>query len=143
VTLVKTDANGFYLFPSLGAGDWQVVTTVPDALEVTYDSHATSDGEIITTVPVASHAFTWVGLVGDDPKVNKAIVDALEKAGPGATVKVDAKGNIVVVKAKKASTGSTAELAATGTDQLAWLAFGMLLMLCGALVQLTRKGARN
>ena len=140
VTVVKTDANGFYLFPSLGAGDWQVVTTIPENLEVTYDSQAVGDGEIVATVPVASHAFTWVGLVGDDPKVNKAIVDALEKAGPGATVKVDSKGNIIVVKPKPTTPAAAGtELAATGSNQLAWLAFGMLMALGGALLLVTRK----
>jgi hypothetical protein len=141
---VKTDSKGFYVFPSIEPGDWQAVATIPQDLKVTYDSHLIGDGTVVATVPVGSSAFTWVGLVGNDPKVTRAFVAALTAAGPGASVKLDSKGKLVVVPVKKASTGSaSAELAATGSNQLTCLVFGMLLMLCGGLVQLTRKGARN
>lgn len=62
---VTTDANGAYLFKSIGAGDWTVVGVVPAGLEVTYDSAGVSDASVDATVPVSGFAFTWVGLVGN------------------------------------------------------------------------------
>lgn len=145
--VVQTDANGFYIFPSLGAGDWQVVTTVPEKLDVTYDSQGGAEGEVITTVPVASHAFTWVGLVGDDPKLNEIIEKAIEDAGEDGTVTVSPNGTVTVTKGSVVTTISPSgkvtanvtdaaagsdELAATGSDQLAWLIFGLVLASFGA-----------
>ena len=62
---VTTDANGAYLFKSIGAGDWTVVGVVPAGLGVTYDSSGISDARVDTNVPVSGFAFTWVGLVGE------------------------------------------------------------------------------
>lgn len=61
---VLTDANGWYIFKSIGAGDWTAVGVVPNGLEVTYDSTAASDASVDATVPVSGHAHTWIGLVG-------------------------------------------------------------------------------
>lgn len=74
VTTVTTDANGYYEFPSLGAGYWQANATVPSDLSVTYDSYSSSDGAVTTYVPAGSYAFTWVGLVGTQ-SVNQTVIN--------------------------------------------------------------------
>lgn len=158
VVTVKTDANGFYLFPSLGAGDWKVITGIPAELTVTYDSQAISDGEIITTVPVASHAFTWVGLVGDDEQKSLETLTEILKENPNALplAEVPPALQSLVVKARVAakaaaaaeaeaakptkpgSTVTGAALAETGTSDLAWFYFGILLLLTGVALRLAR-----
>ena len=62
---VYTDANGYFLFKSLDAGDWYVVGVVPAGLDVTYDSAGIADATVDTTVPAGGHASTWIGLMGD------------------------------------------------------------------------------
>lgn len=158
--VVQTDANGFYIFPSLGAGDWQVVTTVPEKLEVTYDSQGSAEGEVVTTVPVASHAFTWVGLVPDDPRLNEIIEKAIEDAGEDGTVTISPTGTVTVTKGSVVTTISPSgkvttnvtdaaagseELAATGSDQLTWMLFGLALSAAGAagLTLQRRRSART
>lgn len=146
VAEVLTDENGFYLFPSLGAGDWKVTTTVPDDLYVTYDSYAVSDGEITTTVPVASHAFTWVGLVGITEKITLSKITEVLKSNPQALPlsEVPLELQPLVKKAKAAiAAGKTpvfteGELAFTGTNDLALLFFGVLLLLSGLALRLVR-----
>jgi hypothetical protein len=155
VSEVLTDENGFYLFPSLGAGDWMVTTTVPDDLYVTYDSHESSDGSITTTVPVASHAFTWVGLVGDDEEVTlEKIAEILSEnpnALPLAEIPPSLKAQVLkartavaagkkppVISTTKPAAVSSGELAYTGSNDLAMLFFGVLLMLSGVALRLAR-----
>jgi hypothetical protein len=62
---VLTDSNGWYVFKTIGAGDWTAVGVVPDGLYVTYDSYDLSDASVEATVPVSGHAHTWIGLVGE------------------------------------------------------------------------------
>jgi hypothetical protein len=146
VVSVLTDANGFYLFPSLGAGDWQVTTTVPQDLYVTYDSHESSDGQIITTVPVASHAFTWVGLVGETEKVTLAKITEILKENPNAlplaevppALKPLVKQARAIIASGKTPVYTANGLAYTGSNDLAILFFGVLLMLSGLLLRLAR-----
>ena len=146
VSQVLTDANGFYLFPSLGAGDWKVTTTVPNDLYVTYDSHESSDGDITTTVPVASHAFTWVGLVGETESVTLAKLKEILTENPTAlpTSQLPPELKTLVQKAKAAIAAGkkpvllNGELAYTGTNDLALLFFGVLLMLSGLALRLAR-----
>ena len=154
VSEVLTDANGFYLFPSLGAGDWQVTTTVPDNLYVTYDSHESSDGEIITTVPVASHAFTWVGLVGDTPKdtLDKLaeILNDNPNALPLSQIPPELKPQVIQARAAvkagvkppvistKPAVVKASGLAETGSNDLVMLFFGVLLMLSAVALRLAR-----
>lgn len=136
---VLTDANGFYLFSSLGAGDWTVTTTIPQDLYVTYDSHESSDGSITTTVPVASHAFTWVGLVGDDEKVTLARLTEILKENPNALPESQIPAALKpLVKKAKAALAAKTELAETGTADLAWFYFGILLMLTGVALRFAR-----
>ena len=142
--VVQTDENGFYIFPSLGAGDWRVSTAVPPQLEVTYDSEGGPEGEVVTTVPVASHAFTWVGLVGDDPKLNETIEKAIEEAGKEGTVTISSNGTVTITKGSIVTTISPSgkvvtidtddpQLAATGSYDLLFLMFGFLLTAIGAI----------
>ncbi len=154
VAEVLTDENGFYLFPSLGAGDWMVTTTVPDDLYVTYDSFESSDGSITTTVPVASHAFTWVGLVGDDEEVTLEKIAEILSENPNALPLAEipsslkaqvlqarnavAAGKKPPVISTKPAVVSSGELAYTGTNDLAMLFFGVLLMLSGVALRLAR-----
>ncbi|AIC48097.1 putative Ig domain-containing protein [Rhodoluna lacicola] len=154
VAEVLTDENGFYLFPSLGAGDWMVTTTVPDELYVTYDSHESSDGSITTTVPVASHAFTWVGLVGDDEEITLEKIAEILSENPNALPLAEippslkaqvlqarnavAAGKKPPVISTKPAVVSSGELAYTGTNDLAMLFFGVLLMLSGVALRLAR-----
>ncbi len=83
VTTVTTDANGYYEFPSLGAGFWQANATVPSDLSVTYDSYSSSDGAVTTEVPPGSYAFTWVGLVGTQ-SVNQSVINGTYGTNPGS-----------------------------------------------------------
>lgn len=83
VTTVTTDANGYYEFPSLAAGYWQAVATIPADLSVTYDSYSTSDGSVTTEVPAGSSAFTWVGLVGTQ-SVNQSVINGTYGTNPGS-----------------------------------------------------------
>ena len=142
VVTVNTDANGYYEFPSLGAGDWKVVTGIPEDLSVTYDSQSLGDGEIIATVPVGSFAFTWVGLVGDNPTVDKKYIDEILKANPNALPKSELPtwylaevkaAKVAAAKkaaaAKAASINGRTELAFTGDNPwLEWLFSGLLLI---------------
>ncbi|WP_138274871.1 InlB B-repeat-containing protein [Rhodoluna limnophila] len=143
VVTVKTDANGFYIFPSLGAGDWKVVTGVPADLGVTYDSEGGPEGEVTTTVPVGSSAFTWVGLVGDSTVINEKLLEEILLEYPSSLpieelptwlqVKVTAK----LAELEAAENGET--LAYTGSEDLAWLFFGVLIMLSGMLALVAKR----
>ncbi len=137
VVTVNTDANGYYIFPSLGAGDWQVVTGIPEDLSVTYDSQALGDGEIIATVPVASHAYTWVGLVGDDGTVDEKYLKEILEKNPDALPLSEIpptlrKQILAIIEKNKSKTDTGNELADTGTPVFAWFVFGLFLMLAGA-----------
>lgn len=166
VVSVDTDENGFYLFPSLGAGDWMVTTTVPEDLYVTYDSHESADGSITTTVPVASHAFTWVGLVADTEQQTlqqlkdiltenpfalplKEVPAELQELVKQARVAVAAgKDPVAVIKAIEAGKPTSSvgaalvpgknALAETGSNNLTWLFFGILLLLSGVALRFAR-----
>lgn len=102
---VTTDANGSYLFKSIGAGDWTVVGVVPAGLGVTYDSSGISDASVDANVPVSGFAFTWVGLVGtsgikapvtnpDGTPVTQQVV--LSGAGPDGKFCTDDDVNYIV-----------------------------------------------
>lgn len=155
VTTVQTDANGYYEFPSLSAGYWKAVTTVPADLTVTYDSQSASDGEVTALVPVGSFAFTWVGLVGTTDSKNQQIINNLNGGGGGGggstvitptpvptvspapvvkptTPAVPVKKPTVKKPVKKptaASINGRTELAYTGDNPwLEWMFSGLLLL---------------
>ncbi len=144
---VKSDINGFYLFSSLPAGDWRVLTAVPEELLVTYDSAGAPDGYITTTVPVSSHAFTWVGLVSIKDSVNKKLLEEILMKNPEALPLKDvptwlkSKVQAKLQELKEAESGDS--LAATGSD-LSWLYLGLTLLLA-SLVTFTasRRARRN
>ena len=112
-----TDANGAYLFPSIGVGDWTVVGVVPAGLNVTYDSAGEADASVDVTVPSGSSAFTWVGLV------NK----------PGYTAPTGSSSGTTTDASKSTKTGKAAtKLADTGiADER-----GLLVLLGLAIVLL-------
>ena len=143
VTTVNTDANGFYIFPSLGAGDWKATAAIPAGLEVTYDSEGSHEGEVIATVPVSSSAFAWVGLVSETAAGNTKLLEKILAENPTAlpiaelpaALQVKVK-QIIATKeaaAKKAAAIASGDLAYTGTNQLAWMLFGMLLLVAGSI----------
>ncbi len=143
VVTVKTDENGFYIFPSLGAGDWKVVTGIPEDLGVTYDSEGGPEGEVTTTVPVGSSAFTWVGLVGDTDLISEKLLEEilldypeslpLDELPTWLQEKVTAK----LAELEAAENGES--LAYTGSEDLPWFFFGLLVILSGALALVSRK----
>lgn len=142
VVTVNTDENGFYIFPSLGAGDWKVVTGVPADLSVTYDSQGGAEGEIIANVPVASSAFTWVGLVGENETINTKLLEKILAENPNAlpiaelpaALQIKVKQIVAAQEAaKKAAAIKAGDLAYTGTNQMAWLFFGLLLVAAGLI----------
>lgn len=143
VVTVTTDANGFYIFPSLGAGDWKATAAIPAGLEVTYDSEGSHEGEVIATVPVASSAFTWVGLVSETAAGNTKLLEKILAENPTAlpiaelpaALQVKVKQTIAsqAAAAKKAAAIASGDLAYTGTNQLAWMFFGLLLLVAGSI----------
>jgi hypothetical protein len=157
VVTVNTDANGFYIFPSLGAGDWKVVTGIPADLSVTYDSQGGAEGEIITTVPVASSAFTWVGLVGENETINTKLLEKILIENPNALpiaelpAALQTKIKQIIAKqaaakkaaAQKAAAIAAGELAETGTNQLPWMFFGLLLLAAGSISLLASRLVRQ
>lgn len=72
--VVYTDKNGYYIFKNLASGAWYATGSVPDGLGVTYDSSGVSDATADTVVPAGGHAFTWIGLVGDESTGIKSTV---------------------------------------------------------------------
>lgn len=138
---VFTDANGFYIFPSLGAGDWQVTTTIPKDLSVTYDSEGSAEGKVNTNVPVSGSAFTWVGLVGEKTTVNEALLRELFPAGsPELKLALSQLAEIKAAEKAAAATKLKGMLAYTGTNELPLLVIGLLLLIAGAVgLRLTRR----
>jgi hypothetical protein len=143
VVTVKTDANGFYIFPSLGAGDWKVVTGIPDDLGVTYDSEGGPEGEVTTTVPVGSSAFTWVGLVGDTEVINEKLLEEILLEYPSSLPLTELptwlQEKVTAKLAELEAAANGEALAYTGSEDLAWLFFGVLIMLSGMLALVAKK----
>lgn len=141
VVTVNTDENGFYIFPSLGAGDWKATASIPTGLEVTYDSEGSNEGEVIATVPVASSAFTWVGLVSDTPAGNTKLLEKILTENPNAlpisevppALQAKVKKALAAIEAAKSPVVESGDLANTGTNQLAWMFFGLLLVAAGSI----------
>jgi LPXTG-motif cell wall-anchored protein len=133
VTTVLTDKDGFYVFPSLAAGGWQVVAGIPNQLTVTYDSQGTADGAVKTTVPAGGKAFTWVGLVGENTTLNQQLVTQIR--GGSFTPAVLNGGSGVRPGQTVGPNGSNSgpQLAATGSNELYWILFGLLLTVFGGL----------
>lgn len=90
---VTTNANGYFEFNNVPAGDWKVVVITPSGYSYTYDSSGSGDGNMPgTTVPEGGAGFAWAGLVA------------------GSTIELyDAYGNLI----------SSSKLAATGTNTTA------------------------
>lgn len=66
VLSVTTDANGYFQFPSVPEGEWQVIVVTPTGYTYTYDSSGTNDGIMPgTLVPAGGVGFAWAGLVTD------------------------------------------------------------------------------
>jgi len=66
---VYTDSDGYFEFPSLPAGDWEVRVVTPDGYSYTYDSSGLADGRMPeTNVPEGGIGFAWAGLAREaDP----------------------------------------------------------------------------
>ncbi len=143
VVTVQTDENGFYIFPSLGAGDWKVVTGIPDDLGVTYDSEGGPEGEVTTTVPVGSSAFTWVGLVGDTEVINEKLLEEILLEYPSSLPLTELptwlQEKVTAKLAELEAAANGEALAYTGSEDLAWLFFGVLIMLSGMLALVAKK----
>jgi hypothetical protein len=141
VVTVTTDENGFYIFPSLGAGDWKASASIPTGLEVTYDSQGSHEGEVIATVPVASSAFTWVGLVSETAAGNTKLLEKILTENPNAlplselpiALQAKVKKALAAIEAAKNPVVASGDLANTGTNQLAWMFFGLLLLVAGSI----------
>lgn len=68
VLTVTTDADGYFQFPSVPEGEWQVVVVTPSGYSYTYDSSGSSDGIMPgTLVPAGGVGFAWAGLVTEAP----------------------------------------------------------------------------
>jgi hypothetical protein len=141
VVTVNTDENGFYIFPSLGAGDWKATAGVPTGLEVTYDSQGSHEGEVVARVPVSGAAFTWVGLVSETAAGNTKLLEKILTENPNAlpiselpaALQVKVKKVLADIEAAKNPVASEGQLAFTGTNQMAWLFFGLLLLAAGLI----------
>lgn len=152
VATVKTDANGFFQATSLTPGDYKVVTKIPTDLEVTYDSEGLHQGEMNVNLPSGGKTFTYAGLVGTSEIADKKILETVLLENPKALpleeiptwLKTKVQALLGAEKftgkpsASKPTTGK-AELAATGSNDLAWLIFGLLLMGAGAFTALFRR----
>lgn len=141
ITTVLTDANGYYEFPSLGAGDWKVITGVPQDLGVTYDSQGGAEGEVVTTVPVASSAFTWVGLVGDNETINEKLLEEILTTNPSALPIAEQpkwlQDKIKAIIAKRNPLPPV--LAYTGSNDILLLALGSAMLVGGLLTTRLRR----
>ena len=139
VKKATTDADGFFIFEDLKPGDWKVTAKIPTDLEVTYDSYLVSDGEAVAEVPAGSSAYTWIGLVGQSAQKTfvrlARILSTNPEAIPVSEVPSTLRATVLAAKRAKATGG---ELAATGTADLAWFYFGILMMLTGVALRLAR-----
>jgi hypothetical protein len=151
---IVTDANGYYSVPSLTAGDWSVTTTIPSDLSVTYDSYGYGEGQVETTVPAGSHAYTWVGLVGQTDTITAQYVNSLNNpqssGGSGSSTSSPlvkpipvVKPKPVVVKKPTKTTKLTGNLAYTGDDPIDFLGITiaglMIAFTLGMSTRLLRK----
>jgi hypothetical protein len=134
-----TDSDGYFVFENLTPGDWKVTAKIPTDLQVTYDSYLASDGEAVAEVPAGSSAYTWIGLVGQSEQKTYVrlarILSSNPDAIPIAEVPSSLKATVLTAKRAKAS---SAQLASTGTADLAWFYFGILLMLTGVALRFAR-----
>jgi SdrD B-like domain/Putative Ig domain len=133
---VKTDANGLYQFTSIAPGEWKVVTTIPTDLEITYDSEGLHQGEMQASVPSGGRAFTWAGLAGTSELVDKHTLEVLllnnPTALPAEEIPSWLKTKLAAIASKDKKTDGV--LAATGTNVLIWLFFGLLLTAAGGFI---------
>ena len=104
VITVTTDADGYFQFPSVPEGEWQVVVVTPAGYSYTYDSSGSSDGIMPgTLVPAGGVGFAWAGLV------TQAQIDSENAAAAAAA----------------------AALANTGLSSTGWIAGAVALQLIG------------
>lgn len=107
VITVSTDADGYFQFPSVPEGEWQVIVVTPDGYSYTYDSSGSNDGIMPgTLVPAGGVGFAWAGLV------TQAQVDAENAAAAAAAAEV-------------------AALANTGMSSTGWIAGAVAIQLIG------------
>jgi len=122
---VYTDADGYFQFPSVPAGDWTVVVITPSGYSYTYDSSGTNDGSMPgTNVPEGGFGFAWAGLV-------------LEGSSGGS-------GNSGSSSSGPGSSSST-DLAATGADEQGILFGGLaaaVLIAGGVTLTVLRRRTR-
>lgn len=91
VLTVTTDANGYFQFPSVPEGEWQVIVVTPTGYSYTYDSSGSSDGIMPgTLVPAGGVGFAWAGLVTEaqvaaENAAAEAAAAALAKTGVNST----------------------------------------------------------
>lgn len=91
VLTVTTDANGYFQFPSVPEGEWQVIVVTPDGYTYTYDSSGSSDGIMPgTLVPAGGVGFAWAGLVTEaqvaaENAAAEVAAAALAKTGMSST----------------------------------------------------------
>lgn len=87
VVTVTTDANGYFQFPTVPEGEWQVIVVTPTGYSYTYDSSGSSDGIMPgTLVPAGGVGFAWAGLVSEaqvaaENAASEAAAAALAKTG--------------------------------------------------------------
>jgi LPXTG-motif cell wall-anchored protein len=140
VTTVLTDDDGFYIFPSLASGGWQVVAGIPNQLSVTYDSEGSADGAVRTNVPEGGKAFTWVGLVGENTQLNSQLVSQIRG---GSFSPAALNGGLGVRPGQSVGPNGSAsgpQLAATGSNEIYWMLIGLLMLLAGVYgLRRTRK----
>jgi LPXTG-motif cell wall-anchored protein len=140
VTTVLTDDDGFYIFPSLASGGWQVVAGIPNQLSVTYDSEGSADGAVRTNVPEGGKAFTWVGLVGENAQLNSQLVSQIRG---GSFSPAALNGGLGVRPGQSVGPNGSAsgpQLAATGSNEIYWMLIGLLMLLAGVYgLRRTRK----
>jgi hypothetical protein len=129
---IVTDKNGYFQFLDLTPGDYKVITTIPQDLDVTYDSEGLHQGEMNATVPTGGHTFTWAGLVGKTTIVEKQLLEEILKNNPKALPASEIPSWLKSKVAGKATPYKKPVLAATGSTALISLMFGLLLMLAGA-----------
>lgn len=145
---IKTDANGYFEFPSLNPGDYKVVTAIPTDLAVTYDSEGLNQGEMNATVPTGGKAFTWAGLVGTSEVVDKKTMEVLLTNNPTAIpleeVPTWLRSKIQSLLGEKyVKPVAGPKLAATGSYDLYLLILGALMVLGAGGVLLRSRKAKN
>lgn len=138
VLTVSTDANGYFEFPSVPEGEWQVIVVTPTGYTYTYDSAGSSDGIMPgTLVPAGGVGFAWAGLV----LTSSSSPSSSSSSSPSSSSSSSPSSNSVSGSGSGSSNNSVAGISAsslpnTGTSGTLLVAggIGFIMLIVGVVV---------